>query len=179
MSDDSLDYRNVADYERRQASLAPKERDSWLAAYLTKKNIYLKQTYGDRLLEVAFEAVKRQLPKMMFILMPLFALILSLSFYRSKLYFIDHLVYTLHVHSFLYLLYILMQLLEMAWKPLSGYLAFAAFVISVWYIYRSMRTVYQRSRWHTVFKFFLLSSIYFVLLGICFVLIFTYSIVSL
>lgn len=179
MAKDSLTAQSVAEYEQQQLDLPVKERDSWLVAYFTRKNIYLKQTYGDRLLEVAFEAVKRQLPKMMFLLMPLFALILSISFYRSKLYFIDHLVYTLHVHSFLYLLYIVMQLMEMAWKPLSGYLAFAALLISVWYIYRSLRTVYQRSRWHTVFKLLLLGAIYFVLLAFCFVLIFTYSIVNL
>ncbi|NJO03038.1 MAG: DUF3667 domain-containing protein [Bacteroidia bacterium] len=42
-----------------------------------------------------------KIPLMMFFLLPVFALLLKLFYYRY--YYIEHLIFTLHIHSFLYL----------------------------------------------------------------------------
>ncbi|MEY3679337.1 MAG: hypothetical protein RI924_1478 [Bacteroidota bacterium] len=172
-------YKDLNGYEQQQKQLVPAKRDSWLVSYFTKKNLILKEKYGDELLSKVFEAVQRQLPKMMFVLLPLFALILSLSFYNSTLYFIDHLVYTLHVHSFIFLLFITIELIALALPSAADFMVGVGLIASIWYIYRSMRTVYQRLRWHTVFKFMLLSFIYLILLIFSFAGIFALSFITL
>lgn len=176
---DTSNYVSIPDYEQKQAKLPPAKRDSWLSAYFTKKSILLQQKYGDELLKKIMETVQHQLPKMMFILMPLFALILSLSFYKSKLYFIEHLIYTIHVHSFLFLLFCFIELLGMAWNAAGEIAVSIGMLISFWYIYRSMRRVYQKGRAHTLAKFLLLSFTYFVLLIISFIGILLFSVATL
>ncbi len=179
LGDTDSTYVSIRDYEQKQAKLPAAKRDSWLSAYFIKKSILLEQKYGDELLNKIVETVQHQLPKMMFILMPLFALILSFSFYKSKLYFIEHLIYTIHVHSFLFLLFCFIDLLGMSWKAAGDIGVGIGMLISLWYIYRSMRRVYQKGRAHTLAKFLLLSFIYFVLLIISFIGILLFSVATL
>lgn len=166
-------------YTQKQQALPANKRDSWLVHYFTKKAIQLREKYGDELQEKIYETVQHQLPKMMFILMPLFALILSISFYRSRLYFIEHLIYTLHVHSFLFLLYLFIGLIGKISSKVGDYALGVGIIINIWYIYRSMRVVYQKSRTHILFKFFLLGIFYMILLTLSFFAILTFSVATL
>lgn len=124
--------------------------------------------------EVADDEIKGQLfinklvshlPKIMFILLPLFALILKLVNYRSKTkYYVEHLIYSIHVHSFLFLFISLLILISWILPATADWLQFIGVVVSLWYIYRSMRNIYQSSRWRTIYKFFVLFLSYGVLL---------------
>ena len=178
IAEDSV-YQSLRNYEIKQSKLPVNKQDTKLEQFFIKKNLHLQQKYGDQYYNKVMEAVQKHLPKMMFVLMPLFALILSLSFYKSKLYFIDHLVNTLHVHSFLFLLYITIELIAMAWPSAEDFLIGMGMIVSIWYVYRAMRTVYQRSRWHTVFKLGLLGFFYFLLLSFSFMGVFALSFISL
>jgi len=166
-------------YVQKQHELSPDKRDSWLVQYFTKKAIQLREKYGDELQEKILETVQHQLPKMMFILMPLFALILSISFYRSRLYFIEHLIYTLHVHSFLFLLNIIIELISKLSEDIGNYAFGTGVMISIWYIYRSMRVVYQKGKTHILFKFFILGLSYVILLTLSFAAILAFSVATL
>ncbi|TPE44017.1 DUF3667 domain-containing protein [Pontibacter mangrovi] len=104
------------------------------------------------------------LPKIMFVLLPLFALILKLVNFRSKKFYAEHLIYSIHVHSFLFLFGSILIALKWLLPFLSGWLLFAGFVVSIWYIYQSMRTIYRSRRWLTVFKFLMLAFAYTFLL---------------
>ena len=50
------------------------------------------------------------LPQMMFLLLPVFALLLKFCYFFSPYHYLQHLVFSLHFHSFVYLLYLLGQL---------------------------------------------------------------------
>ncbi len=88
--------------------------------------------------------VADDLPRLMFILLPVFALLLKAAF-RQRLYF-DHLIHSLHLHSAAYVVLALMLPLEQAadrhWLlmviqfALFGYLL-AFFVISLQHVYRA------------------------------------------
>ncbi|WP_299819757.1 DUF3667 domain-containing protein [uncultured Pontibacter sp.] len=104
------------------------------------------------------------LPKMMFILLPLFALILKLVHRRSKKFYAEHLIYSIHVHSFLFLFGSILIVLKWILPFISGWIQFIGFVIILWYIYRSMRNIYRSTRWRTVYKFFLLGFAYSILM---------------
>lgn len=176
---DTTSFKTVAAYSQAQAQLAPHKRDGAVLALINTRSIELEQRYGNKLLEKLVEAVIHQLPKMMFILMPLFALILSISFYRSHLYFLEHLIYTLHVHSFLFLQYTLIELIGLVWPSAENIAMTLGIIAAVWYIYRSMRNVYNRSRLHTLAKFGILSIAYFILMAISFTLIVLFSLATL
>ncbi|MEJ8756332.1 hypothetical protein WG947_04960 [Pontibacter sp. H259] len=100
------------------------------------------------------------LPKMMFILLPLFALILKLVNFRSKKNYAEPLIYSIHVHSFLFLFGSILIILNWVLFFLDDWLLFIGVIIMLWYIYRSMRNTYKGSRWLTVYKFFTLAIAY-------------------
>ena len=52
------------------------------------------------------------LPQMMFLMLPIFALLLKILYLFSPFHYLQHLVFGLHYHSFVYVLYLLSALFE-------------------------------------------------------------------
>jgi hypothetical protein len=143
-----------------------------------KSNYAASSTGPDNLLKTKFRKVMdddlsgelfknkliNHLPKVMFILLPLFALILMLVNRKSTKYYVEHLIYSIHVHSFLFLFASILIVLNWILPFLSDWIQFLGLVVVVWYIYRSMRNTYGSTRWRTIYKFFLLSFAYSFLL---------------
>lgn len=105
------------------------------------------------------------LPKMMFLMLPVFALLLKLLYIRRHRYYIEHLIFALHYHSFVFITLLLitlsLQLLPVVFSSLLGTgLGIGLFV----YLYGAMRTVYGQSWIKTGLKFLLLLMIYFFVL---------------
>ena len=70
------------------------------------------------------------LPQMMFLLLPIFALLLRVCYLFSPFYYLEHLVFSLHFHSFAYLLYLLGTLVDTwVYKKGIGLPLFCAFVL--------------------------------------------------
>lgn len=124
-------------------------------------NTKFREVRHDELKNALFKnKLVSHLPKTMFLLLPLFALILKLVNFRSKKFYAEHLIYSIHVHSFLFLFGSILILLDWILPFLDGWIMFTGFIVIVWYIYRSMRNTYKGSRWATVSKFFMLAFAY-------------------
>jgi hypothetical protein len=111
-------------------------------------------------------------PKLMFLFLPLMAGVALLFYWRPRRLYAEHLVLFLHNHAFTFLLLaitaILNEITELKF-PFAGALNVIMFLMWCWlpyYVYRSMRVVYGNGRTLTLLKFFTISMIYFVLLGI-------------
>jgi len=111
-------------------------------------------------------------PKLMFLFLPLMAGVAMLFYWRPRRLYAEHLVLFLHNHAFTYLLLaftaILNEIAELKF-PGAGILNLVMFLMWCWlpyYVYRSMRVVYANGRFRTLLKFFALSTIYFVVLGL-------------
>jgi hypothetical protein len=99
-------------------------------------------------------AFEENAPTGVFLMMPLFAFILKLLYMRSKRFYVEHFVFALHVHSFAFLMFTLMMVLQANW--LSA-------VMLTWFIvalYLAMKKVYGQGWVRTVSKFFILSWAY-------------------
>ncbi|WP_026898440.1 DUF3667 domain-containing protein [Daejeonella oryzae] len=163
-------------YEKRQNALPPSKRDNFFSHYANKQ--LLKITGKDS--EKYVDKFIQNLPKLMFILLPLFAVILKLVFWRNRKYYIEHFVYSLHLHSFLFILFIILLILDFISLGFisGGVITLIAILLIIWYVYRSLRVVYINSRWRIIGKMLLLSLSYmtvffFSLLMIVFILFFT------
>ena len=89
------------------------------------------------------------LPRLMFILLPIFALLVKIVF-SSRLYF-DHLIFSLHLHSAAYIVFALMLPLEMLASRHLALLIFQVLVMTGFlaYFVMAVRRVYQ-SNWFAV-----------------------------
>ncbi len=168
----------VADYEKSQARLPKAERDGFLKHYIAKRSLELSK-YPDP--EQKFtEDFLHNIPKMMFFILPIFAMILKLVYIRKNKYYYEHLIYSFHVHSAFFLGFLIIKLLS--W--LSGFIydlselfMFLYMIYMIWYIYRSLRTFYGSTRWITVLKLFFLFMCYNFVLCLGFLLIIAVSFV--
>ena len=111
------------------------------------------------------------LPYMMFCCIPLFALVLKVLYVRKRVFYIDHLVYALHIHSFAYLAIMLIVLITIGLnRSIPG--AFAGWIIAALWItfavqvFMSIRRVYRQGWFFTVFKFFLGGFVYLIVLSL-------------
>jgi len=94
---------------------------------------------------------------MMLCCIPLFAFVLKVLYFRQRRFYVEHLVYALHIHTFAYVAVVLITLLGMAadrWFPtLETLLVFALSFAVVALVFVSIRRVYQQSWFVTTFKF--------------------------
>jgi hypothetical protein len=100
---------------------------------------------------------------MFFVMIPFFALILKLIYIRRKFYYVEHLVFTFHIHAFFFLAMILMLALDGNVPKQIENILEVTFIIGVLvYIFVSMRRVFRQGFFKTLIKFFLLLVFYFI-----------------
>jgi len=115
--------------------------------------------------------ILENIPIMMFFILPLYALLLKLFYWRSGLY-IHHVIHSLHIHSFLFFI------LGIAWlftlltggDEASDSVSLMAFGVVAVYIVLSQKRVYQQKWTSTLLKFFFIGFSYTVLLTVALVL---------
>jgi hypothetical protein len=108
------------------------------------------------------QAAIQNLPKALFILLPLLAAFMKLLYWRPARHYVEHLLLLLHNHINLFLGYGVLVLLEM-WLPDSGVINLLGVSLQfwlLWYIYRAMRVYYDQSRRRTLAKFAVMLLVY-------------------
>lgn len=170
---DDTTYREYID---KQNQLPEGERDGFFGRLVNQKFLTYKEKYGARAKEVFFDELKHNIPKMMFLLLPLAALILNVTFRKNKKFYVEHLIYTFHLHCFLFLVLAFIMLLQMllpAKKEIDGLLSFLGFFYMIWYVYSSLKVIYNRSRFRTITKMTGMSLMYFLALIFCIAIVFS------
>src|SRR5207244_8635498 len=111
------------------------------------------------------------LPYMMLCCIPLFAFVLKVLYVRKRIFYIDHLVYALHIHSFAYLAIMLIVLITLGLNrsipgAFAGWIIAALWITFATQIFLSIRRVYRQGWFFTVFKFFLVGFAYLIVLSV-------------
>jgi hypothetical protein len=130
-------------------------------------------------------ALLANVPAMMFLFLPLMALVMKLAYPLSGRYYAEHLLFLVHFHSFFFLLNI--AVIALRWSgnmaapgvlPLDLLTAMAYLYVPV-YLFRAMRRVYGQGFWLTSFKYLLLGCAYFSALVVTFLGLLLYTAVTL
>jgi len=115
------------------------------------------------------------LPATMFVLLPVVALIFKFWYLFAKRYYVEHLIFSLHNHSFMFVTLILILLADLASDLFISYGYPAAATATGWfmvllciwipvYLLVSLRTVFQQNWFLTMGKFFVIGISYVTLL---------------
>ena len=121
-------------------------------------------TLGAMAPQEAFRTVAREffgyIPTIMFILLPIFAIVLKLLYIRRRRFYAEHFVFLLHTHSFIFALFSIMLILrELHW--LRGWIATGLSIWMVVYVYIAMKRVYGQGWFKTFVKYWILGWTYF------------------
>lgn len=126
------------------------------------------QQDGGRALAHAFVA---NIPKMMFVFLPLMAAVMLLLYWRPRRYYVEHLVFYLHVHAALFLALTVLVIVGFAansvppLEAVTAVLGFATSAYAAWYVWRAMRVHYGNGRALTFAKFAIIGFCYLVFLA--------------
>lgn len=111
--------------------------------------------------------IMQNLPIMMFIVLPLLALVLKLLYVRRKPLYVHHLVHVLHLHAFAFMmgtLYLLAIVLLDNANMVPDWVDGVLLLFMITYSFILFLQVYRQSWYKTLLKFFLVGAVYFFLL---------------
>ena len=109
------------------------------------------------------------LPYMMLCCIPLFAFVLKVLYVRRHIFYIDHLIYALHIHTFFYTAVMLIVLATIglnrfASGPIAGSMIALLWIGFVTQIFLSIRFVYRQGWFISIFKFLFGGFVYLIVL---------------
>ncbi len=173
-------YGSVIAYDSVQKELPESNRDGWLKTLVIRKMITMNDKWKNdkrEAVSLMIEKFMHTLPQVLFVSLPLFALILLMLYARRKFYYVDHGIFTIHLYCatfILLLVYFGIDRLETYtnWKLLSIPKILIGFGI-FFYLYKAMRKFYRQGRFKTIIKFLVLnffSFIVFIILATLFFL---------
>ena len=172
--DSSLDkgdssFETVEAYERYQKTLPDSVQDGFMESFWQRKGIrinhYFKKDLKNDWVE-QLSSFMHSFPTLLFISLPLLALILQLFFFRRKnLSYAVHGIFLLHLYvfSFIGLLFyfIVAKLISFIHMNVSGIVGFAVFTGVILYGYKALKNFYELKRARAIlfYLFFLLFSL--------------------
>jgi len=140
-----------AAYVLRQKKLPLADQDSWYKRMIKKRAISI----GEKS-EVIQETLEHNRPKQYFLLMPLLALFIMLNFRKNHIYYLDHLIFTIHGMTAYFIIEIFTQPII---KHIFGENSIISSLINIvvvgfmlWYMFKALTIFYKRKTSATIFK---------------------------
>lgn len=117
------------------------------------------------------------LPATMFLLLPFVALIFKFWYLFAKRYYVEHLIFSLHNHSFIFVTLILILLADLAvdqfnansYATAATWAQWLQIILGIWiplYLLVSLRTVYRQNWFLTLGKYLVIGISYLTLLSL-------------
>jgi len=160
-------YNTVREFDSVQAALPDSSKEKGIMHWVLRHNVREKERRGTAKIHIEVD-ISHDVPKLMFLLLPLFALYVGWFYSRKKYYYVNHAIFSVHFHSFVFLLMLFFILLS---KLIPGewidvILGLTAIVLSFVYLVAALHGMYGQSFWRGLFKGIGISLLYVLTLGI-------------
>jgi hypothetical protein len=174
-------YKTRREYDSLLAS--GKIKENWLARQFVYKQIELNDKYNNnsqQITDAFVHTLMHSLPQMLFISLPILALILKLLYIRRKqFYYVSHGIFAIHLYIFIFISLLVIFALssiknQVNWSilgVLSALLILGLFV----YEYLALKNFYRQGWIKTFFKFLLLNVLFLIVLTLLFVIFIFFS----
>jgi hypothetical protein len=142
-------------YLSGQKKLKAGDRDNWFEREVKKQdiNINAKSAKGDWTIG---DEIKKYKPKQYFLLMPLLAFFIMISFRKNHIYYLDHLIFTIHGMTAYFIVsivcYPIIKYVFGIDSFVGNVMGFGIFVWVCWYLYTGLRVFYNRTVGKTIWK---------------------------
>jgi len=168
------DFRSVEAYDSSQRALPPAKRDGWMKRNYRAKEIEISvrmKKDTNNFLRELWNNFMHEFPKILFVSLPLFALILKLLYVRRRqFYYVDHGIFAIHLYIFSFLtLLVYFGLIGLQSYAKGHWFSWVVtpmiFLVSFYpffYYYKAMRRFYGQGRGKTLVKYFLLFVLSFI-----------------
>lgn len=163
-------YNTVREYDSIQRALpdSSRDKDKGMMHWISRNDVKQKEKHGGRSKLRLEVDVRHDIPKIMFVLLPLFALYVSWFYSKKKYYYVNHAIFSVHVHCFAFLLLLFLLLLN--WLipgDKTGLILTALAPIPLFiYLVAALRGMYGQSFWVSLGKGLAITVIYAVTFSI-------------
>jgi len=162
-------YNNVREYDSIQLTLPDSARDKGMMHWISRNDVKQKEKHGGRSKLRLEVDVRHDIPKIMFLLLPLFALYVSWFYSKKKYYYVNHAIFSVHIHCFAFLLLLFLKILswlipgDLANLILTAIAPIPLFI----YLVAALHGMYGQSFWLSLGKGLAITAIYAVTFAIC------------
>jgi hypothetical protein len=162
-----ITYKDLLLFDSTQKALSPDKREKGLIPWLYNRWMTNINHYGNGITSLVAAQTQHFVPKMMFLLLPLFALLLKLFYRKNKYYYVDHAIFSLHYHSASFVIFLVFTILGLIFASLSNYFGLIQGFFAIVYLVVAIYEVYRQSLLISILKTAALVIIYciFILLG--------------
>ena len=181
-----LSFENFEDYMANQKTLKYEERSNEFELLFIEKFYRLKSEYTTpkAVLSAVGKAIYARIPQLLIITLPFLALLSKLLFFRQRQYwYIDHLVFILHITTSLFIVLILTNLLSFASSKteISAFNGAGILLNLAWmgYYLTSLKRFFHKSWAKGILYFMALTSLQGLVLFVAFLTLFALSILQL
>jgi hypothetical protein len=186
LTEDSVKYKSIAEYNSAQQKLPESKRDNWIDAVVKKKGIELNEKYnGDKLKigKALIEKFENYFSRMLYISLPIFAFFIWVLYRRNKNhYFVDHVIFSIHIYCAFYILLFVAQMITTVKDFFTdqpvGVIAFIVAFSLFFYLYISLKNHFNQSRSKTLLKFIILNLLTLFLMLSLMIVFFMFSLFS-
>jgi len=121
---------------------------------VTKGDAQLQQAAAqvDKNPAILAHALQEAFPKAMFVLMPLFALIVFAFYARAERLYVPHFYFSVHYHAFVFVLLTVFEALGLIHNRIVGIVRLLLLLGMFIYLAIALRRVYGGTRWMTAAK---------------------------
>jgi Protein of unknown function (DUF3667) len=157
-------FHSQAEFDSVQKALPVSLRDGWLKRIIESRKIEISKRYekeGSNLVRELISNNMHNWPKVLFISLPIFALLLKMLYFRHKqFYYVDHGIFTVHLYIFSFLILLAFFGVN-AFKTFTGWswldwLILLIVLYPFFYYYKAMRRFYGQSGGKTILKYIIL-----------------------
>jgi hypothetical protein len=147
-------YTSFAQYDSAQKTLAQEERDGKFKRMIMKRIAEINDKYKDKGTDFVRDFGENffaNTPKIFFLLLPVFALLLKILYIRRDYFYSEHLVFTIYYYNFFFLagsIYMIFNQIPVV-ENIVGFIGLWIFL----YLLFAMKKMYGQSWRKTIFKF--------------------------
>lgn len=155
---------SVKEYDSLQAALPERERDGFFVRAVERQSIHLREKYkGDS--RASLKAITNKFihlfPQMLFVSLPLFALLLQVMYARRRqFYYVNHVIYSIHLYCAIFIIILtglwLHSIVHAITHEVHDWIGTVFTLAGFFYLYKSMRNFYGQRRAKTILKYILL-----------------------
>jgi hypothetical protein len=166
-------YKTVREFDSAQAKLPDSARVRGTMRWILRNDLRLKEEHGGRSSLRIETNVQHTIPKLMFVLLPLFALYVKLLYWRKKFVYSQYAIFSVHFHSFYFLVMLVPILVDRIFDSTWAALGLPGLVL-VWafvYLVASLRNMFGQSRWLSFLKAAAITAMYVITIMAAFLLV--------
>ena len=161
-------YNTVREFDSVQRTLPDTAREKGFMHWLMRNNVRQKEKHGGRSIMHVEVDVSHDIPKIMFVLLPLLALYVGWFYSRKKYYYVNHAIFAVHYHCFVFLLFLVFlglgKVIPGDWTELI--LMMLSLILAFIYLVVALHGMYRQSFWLSLGKAVAISLLYFITMSL-------------